>query len=348
MQGRRGLSNEMANATIRDVARAADVSVASASRALNGRDNVRPEMRARVEAAAAALDYVPHAGARSLSLARTSAIGVVLPDLHGEFFSEFVRGLDREASARGFHLLLTNMHADADEGIAALRTMRGRVDGLVVMAPQVDADLLGSHLPASVPAILINCAPNEQQRAELRVDNAAGARAAVAHLADGGRREIVHLSGPEGNIDADGRRQGYLDGMVEAGLTPLVVAGDFHEASGRAAVERMLADDTAFDAIFAANDGMAIGALMALRDAGINVPGRVALVGFDDIPLARLVSPALSTLRIGVSEAGARAVSRLIEIIDGAEDRSAEAMVPQLVVRGSSDDRFPGNTPKRG
>ncbi|MFN3518527.1 MAG: LacI family DNA-binding transcriptional regulator, partial [Sphingomonas sp.] len=101
----------MAGATIRDVARRAEVSVASVSRALNNLANVHPDTRARVLAAAKELGYVPHAGARSLSLARTHAIGVVLPDLHGEFFSELVRGLDREASARGYHLLLSNIHA---------------------------------------------------------------------------------------------------------------------------------------------------------------------------------------------------------------------------------------------
>ncbi|WP_315762805.1 LacI family DNA-binding transcriptional regulator [Sphingomonas sp. Y38-1Y] len=326
----------MANATIRDVAREADVSVASASRALNGRDNVRPELRARVEDAAKRLGYVPHAGARSLSLSRTGAIGVVLPDLHGEFFSEFVRGMDREASARHLHLLLSNMHADPEQGIEALRAMRGRVDGLVVMAPQVDADVLGQHLPASVPAVLVNCAPNQQQRAELRIDNAAGAAAMVDHLVAGGRRAIVHVAGPDGNIDAEERRRGYLDAIARAGLKPRIVAGTFEEASGAAAATELSTGGERFDAIFAANDMMAIGAMVALREAGLRVPRDVAVAGFDDIPLARLVSPALTTIRVGIADAGARAVVRLAALIDGGEDHFVEAMVPRLVVRASA------------
>lgn len=326
----------MANATIRDVARAADVSVASASRALNGRDNVRPELRARVEDAARRLGYVPHAGARSLSLARTNAIGVVLPDLHGEFFSEFVRGMDREASARGLHLLLSNMHADPQQGIEALRAMRGRVDGLVVMAPQVDADVLGSHLPASVPAVLVNCAPNQQARAEMRIDNAVGAAAMVDHLVASGRRAIVHVAGPAGNIDADQRRRGYADAMARAGLAARIVEGTFEEASGAEAATALVRARAPLDAIFAANDMMAIGALVALRDSGIAVPREVAVAGFDDVPLARLVSPGLTTIRVGIAEAGARAVVRLAALIAGSEDHNVEEMVPKLVVREST------------
>src|SRR5512132_1008300 len=146
----------MADATIRDVARRAQVSVASVSRVLNRLDNVSEETRARVTAAVDELGYVPHAGARSLSLARTGAIGVVLPDLHGEFFSEIVRGMDREASRRGYLLLLSNLHGSPDQASLALRAMHGRVDGLIVMAPQLKAEELEAALPPGLPTILIN------------------------------------------------------------------------------------------------------------------------------------------------------------------------------------------------
>ncbi|UUL83365.1 LacI family DNA-binding transcriptional regulator [Sphingomonas qomolangmaensis] len=323
----------MANATIRDVAREAAVSVASVSRVLNGHENVRPELRQRVQAVAARLGYVPHAGARNLSLSRTGSIGVVLPDLHGEFFSEILRGMDREASARGLQLLLTNMHADADSGIVALKAMRGRVDGMVVMAPHVDADELFAHLPPSVPAVLVNCAPHHQQRAELRVDNAGGAAVMVEHLVASGRRAIVHIAGPAGNIDADERRRGYIAAIERAGLERRIVEGDFQEESGERAAQLLLADAVAVDAIFAGNDMMAIGALMALRDAGIDVPGGVAIAGFDDIPLARFVTPSLTTMRIDIAALGMRAVARLTDMIGGGTDTQIEQTMPQLVVR---------------
>jgi LacI family transcriptional regulator len=191
----------MASATIRDVARQADVSVASVSRALNGHSNVHPETRARVVEAAKALGYVPHAGARSLSLARNHAIGVVLPDLHGEFFSEIVRGIDRETTARGYHLLLSNMHADAELAAQAMRSMRGRVDGLIVMAPQLDPAALNEALPKGTPAVLVNTSDGGERQA-MRVDNRAGMETIVRHLLFTGRRSLVHIAGPAGNIDA--------------------------------------------------------------------------------------------------------------------------------------------------
>ena len=144
----------MTGATIRDVARRAAVSVASVSRALNGLSSVHPDTRARVLAAAEALGYVPHAGARSLSLARTHAIGVVMPDLHGEFFSEVIRGLAGAASARGYHLILSNIDEGEDHMAAALRAMRGRVDGLVAMAPPDRAANVRSALAAGGARLL--------------------------------------------------------------------------------------------------------------------------------------------------------------------------------------------------
>ncbi len=147
-----------------------------------------------MEAAARRLGYVPHAGARSLSLSRSNAIGVLLPDLHGEFFSELLRGMDREASARGLQLLLSNMHDDPARAVEALHTMRGRVDGMVVMAPHIDPDRLAGHLPGGIPAILVNCAAHHLPRPELRIDNALGARMMVEHLVGAGRRRILHLA----------------------------------------------------------------------------------------------------------------------------------------------------------
>jgi LacI family transcriptional regulator len=326
----------MVHATIRDVAREADVSVASVSRVLNGHSNVRPAVRERVQAAATALGYVPHAGARNLSLARTNAIGVMLPDLHGEFFSETARGIDSEASARGLQLLLSNAHANPARAVETLRTMRGRVDGVIIMAPDLDPQEMFGHLPASLPAVLINCRENTEGRAELRVDNAAGAEAMVEHLVAIGRRRIVHLSGPEGNSEAQARVAGYRAAMVRHGLAPRVLGGDFLEESGVAAAEELLPEldgSGAADALFAANDMMAIGALMRFRRAGVDVPGRIAIAGFDDVPLARLISPALTTMRVGIAGIGARAVVRLAALIAGGVDHAVEPRTPELIVR---------------
>ncbi|MEG3175532.1 LacI family DNA-binding transcriptional regulator [Sphingomonas sp. RB3P16] len=335
----------MAQATIRDVAREADVSVASVSRALNGHSNVRPEMREHIETVAAALGYVPHAGARNLSLARANAIGVVLPDLHGEFFSETLRGMDRAASERGLHLLLSNLQ-DSDRAVTMLHTMRGRVDGLIIMAPHLDSDLLFAGLPPSIPAVLVNCTAPRGDRPSLRVDNAAGAAAMVAHLVASGRRHIVHLSGPLSNLEARERIDGYETAMCGAGLVPQIVAGDFMQETGAALAAQILRDHPQVDAIFAANDMMAIGLLTALRAAGVDVPGQVAIAGFDDIPLARLISPSLTTMRVDIAGIGARAVARLTEAIAGATDHSLEVSIPELMIRDTTANspRQPGVT----
>src|SRR3569623_3570505 len=171
----------MAHTTIRDVARAAKVSIATVSRALNGRSDVRAAVREHVKAVADALGYVPHTGARSLSLARTNAIGVMLPDLHGEFYSEALRGIDGEASARGLQLLLSNMHAD-QRGAATLRFMRGRVDALIILAPDIEPERLLAHLPASLPTVLISCPDVAADHPQFRIDNATAAEAMVEHL----------------------------------------------------------------------------------------------------------------------------------------------------------------------
>ena len=324
----------MAEATIRDVARRAQLSVATVSRALNGFENVSEQARERIAAAVEELGYVPHAGARSLSLARNNAIGVVLPDLHGEFFSEIVRGMDREASRRGYLLLLSNLHAGGAQAAQALRAMRGRVDGLVVMAPHLPAHELGTALPKGLPSILINTREDSGQHPSIHLDNAGGVRAVVDHLASLGRKRLVHIAGPATNIDAQERESAFRAAVSDHGLSGVVVVGDFEMESGEAAIRELLKQGTEFDAIFAANDNMAIGALEALRSAGKTVPADVAVVGFDDIPLARHLG--ITTVRVRIAELGERAIQRLVDgfVKDIGGD---ELHAPELVIRSTTD-----------
>jgi LacI family transcriptional regulator len=322
----------MAEPTIRDVARLAQVSIASVSRALNNLGTVAEGTRRKVEEAARELGYVPHAGARSLSLARTRAIGVVLPDVHGEFFSEVMRGMDREASGRGYVLLLSNMHGSRERPEDVLRAMRGRVDGLVVMAPHLDADEVEGSLPARVPAVLLNAHGNVRSHSSFGVDNAHGVRTIVEHLRSIGCRSIVHIAGPDDNVDSEQRRHAF-EAML--GANAVVLPGDYSEESGAAAVHALIGDGVSFDAIFAANDMMAIGAMEALRAAGTAVPEKVAVAGFDDVPLARHLG--LTTARVRIDELGANAVARLIDVIDQGEGSTVQQLqAPELIVRAST------------
>jgi LacI family transcriptional regulator len=326
----------MAEATIRDVARRAQVSIATVSRALNGLENVSEETRVKVRTAVAELGYVPHAGARSLSLARAHAIGVVLPDLHGEFFSEIMRGMDREASRHKYLLLLSNLHAGSTQSEVAVRAMRGRVDGLIVMAPHLDRSALERVLPTGLPAVLLNTPLDLGNFASLRLDNAAGVDALVEHLVASGRRRIVHISGPPENTDAQERQAAFEQAIARLlpGSEARVVTGDFTEDGGQRIARDLVAEGADFDAIFAANDMMATGCLLAFKECGIAVPERIAVAGFDDIPLARFVG--LTTVRVRIAELGEAAIARLVGLLDGGGIAAEEYHRPELVIRATT------------
>lgn len=323
-------------ATIKDVARRARVSIASVSRALNNAASVAPQIRARVLRAARTLHYTPHAGARSLITRRTHTVGVLLPDMHGEYFSELIRGADRAARARGLHLLVSSAHDSPAEAAAALRSMNGRVDGLLVMSPHLDAALLADALPPGLPAVLMNTRAPARRFPELLVDDFGGARAVTRHLAGRGYRRIAHLRGPAHNFEAGERLRGYLAGLT-APRQPQVIDGDFTEDSGYRAGRSLAAAPERPEALFAANDMMAIGCLYALTEAGLRVPEDVAIAGFDDIPLARFVTPPLTTVRVDIAAMGQRALERLVESFGSARGRAAaaETLPVELVVRRS-------------
>jgi len=330
----------MKAATIRDVAERARVSVASVSRVLTGAGPVTPATREKVMEAVQALQYVPHSGARSLSTSKTQTIGVILPDLYGEFFSELIRGMDLAARALGYHLIVSSSHDDAEEASAAIRSMRGRVDGLIVLSPHLDAANLATSLAGRLPILLMNGGAGAG-RPSIVVDNHGGAVQAVEHLIATGRRRIAHISGPTGNLEAETRLAGYLEAMARADLPTVVVEGAFDQASGHRAGAELAGRAQRPDALFAGNDMMAVGAMLALQDAGLGVPDDVAVVGFDDVPIAGLMRPGLTTLRIQIAETGRSALERLVRLINAAgeavADTACEVVRPELVVRPSSN-----------
>jgi len=324
-------------ATIKDVARVAGVSVATVSRALNGAENVLPDTRQRILDVARELRYSPSGAARSLITRRTDTVGALLPDLHGEFFSELIRGIDQAARARGLHLLLSSSHDDADEAAAALRAMNGRVDGLIVMSPHADDDFLSQNLPPALPAVLLNSGVRSPTQSVFAVDNFGGAREMTEHLVRSGRRRIAFLGGPAANFEARERERGYRAGLP-AGVEPWLLEGDFSEAGGQRAAQALLALPAAGrpDTVFAANDIMAIGLLGALVAGGVRVPEDIALAGFDDIPISRYVSPALTTMRVPIAAMGGQALEALAQVLErNAPDVTTTVMPVQLVVRRS-------------
>ncbi|GAC1659422.1 MAG: LacI family DNA-binding transcriptional regulator [Gemmatimonadaceae bacterium] len=328
--------------TIRDVARSAGVSVATVSRVFNDSGPVHEATRRRIRAVAKRLRYTPNSAARSLSTNRTRTIGVLLPDLYGEFFSEVIRGIDQTAQGNGYHLVVSSSHNHRADIAAAMAAMHGRVDGLLLMSPGIDARTLSANLAKTLPVVLLNCAVKGSTYDSLNIANREGAYDLVRHLVKGGHRRIAIVQGAAGNVDARDRLRGYRDALRDAGIprTPQwELAGDFTEVSGFAAARALLTLPAASrpTALFAANDSMAIGALSALRENGIAVPGEMAVAGFDDIPIARYMNPALTSVHVEISELGARAVRMLVHAIThkNRHERHRETVPATLVVRRS-------------
>jgi len=306
--------------TIRDVAKAAGVSTATVSRVLNNVGPVGETTRRKVRHAARQLRYVPSALGRSLSTRRTDAIGLLLPDLFGEFFSEVLRGSDQTAQQSRYHLVVSSSHNNKQEIHAALAMMRGRVDGLVIMSPHIDAHTLKENLPHSLPVVLLNCYIDDDSFDSLNVDNFGGAFAMTQHLLGHSRKRIAIITGIEQNLDAAERLRGYQTALANAGVRynpALAVPGNFSEAGGYEAVGALLALPARPDAIFASNDSMAIGALSALRDAGMQVPDEIALAGFDDIPIASYLTPSLTSVHVGIHGLGVRAIETVLNAVSG-------------------------------
>jgi LacI family transcriptional regulator len=326
--------------TIKDVARVAGVSVATVSRALNGHANVTEQTRTHVMGVVARLRFVPSSAAQSMITRRTHTVGALLPDLHGEYFSELIRGIDLAARARGLHLLVSSSHGDAAEAAAALRAMNGRVDGLLVMSPHVSADFLWGNVADELPAVLMNTHVDGGAHSSFAVDNHGGARAMVRHLVERGHRDIAFVAGPESNFEAQERLRGYRTAIAELlpGVAERVLQGDFTQESGFRAGSQVVALTHRPSAVFASNDMMAIGCLSALNEAGLRVPDDIALAGFDDVPVSRYVTPPLTTVRARITELGGLALERLASEIEEAE-RSApshQTLRADLVVRQST------------
>jgi len=332
--------------TIRDVARAAGVSVATVSRVFNDSGPVRETTRRSIIEVARRLQYTPNLAARSLSTRRTATLGVLLPDLYGEFFSEVIRGIDQAVQREGYHLLVSSSHNAPAEVEAALRAMRGRVDGLILMAPDVGASTLVRTLPEQLPVVLLNARIEDPAFDSLRVDNYGGAYRMTAHLVALGYQRIALIAGAERNHEALERRRGYEACLAAHGRAvdqALVYGGDFTEASGYRGVHALWSGPERPDAIFASNDAMAVGALSALRCLNIRVPEDVAVTGFDDIPIAEYINPALTTVRISIAGLGARAAGRLLAAVRAGAGhvRTHETIPTELVIRRSCGTAAP-------
>lgn len=328
----------MSIASIRDVAKAVGVSTATVSRVINGRAGVSEAVRARVIAAAEKLRYVPDSAARTMITGRTNRVGVLLPDIYGGFFSELIRGADLAARRHGLQILLTATHGSALEAAQAIRSMRGHVDALLIMSPHVSPKFLRQHVGEHTPVLLVGSRVRFGGVSHLGIENRLGASTMVEHLARLGYRHIAFITGPDDSADAAERLAGYRRALAQLrpAARPIVLSGRFTEESGFVAGHRLALLEPRPEAIFAANDAMAIGCLLALREARLRVPEDIALAGFDDVPLAQFVQPALTTVRVPIRSVGEEAVEHLAaRLHNPAIEPLARKLAVSLVVRSS-------------
>ena len=331
---------EVSVATIKDVAREAGVSTATVSRVYNGSPLVSENTMRRVLEVAAHMDYWPNGAARSLSTRSTHALGVLLPDLHGEFFSETIRGIDHTAREQQYQIVLSSSHADAGEMISAARTLRGSIDGLIAMAPNKGLAQAIEDFTKHFPVVLLNPGIQVKSCGAISVANEEGAYAMGSHLIKLGHRRIAMLKGPAGNVDAEERLRGYRKALADGGgeISPsLEIDGDFSQLSGYESARRILRREPRPTAVFAANDYMAIGLISALAENGVRVPQDMAVTGFDDIELARYLSSPLTTVRVDAYGLGERAVIQWLEAVrsNGTGLPRQEVLPTTLVVRAS-------------
>jgi LacI family transcriptional regulator len=333
-----------ARATITDVASEAGVHPSTVSRVLNGHagSTIRPATRERVLAAADILGYRPSALARSLRLQRTLTLGMLVPDITNPFFSSIIKGAEDAARERGYNLILCNSEDQPEREAAYLLLLRERqVDGVLIASSQMADETIEGLRADSFPFVLVNRAAQDGEDLAVVVDNHAAAVEVVAHLAALGHRRVGHIAGPQNTTTGRDRREGYEAGVRAHGLAhepALVVEADaFSEDAGDRALGIMLAGPARPTAVFAANDLIAVGMLQRLRRIGVRVPDDLSIVGFNDIPLAGLLEPALTTVRVPQLAMGVAGAHLLIDRLEGRPIGEIRLTLPtELVIRASS------------
>jgi LacI family transcriptional regulator len=327
--------------TIRDVAREAGVSPATAARALAGYGHVSAAARDRVEQAAAAIGYRPNVVARALVSGATQTVGLVVGDIENPFFATAARGLADVLERRGYTLLLANSDEDAGREQRSVEALLARrVDALVVVpAPGDDGGYLRRVVREGRPVVLLDRPLPDLDVDAVLVDNEGGARSAVEHLLRLGHRRIGVVADPPGIASTAERLAGYRAALAAAGLPPderLVSSGGPSQEDGRRTAVRLLSGRERPSALFTVSNFMTAGAVRALRDLGLTSPADVALCGFDDLDWTTLVEPPVTVVSQPVAELGRVVAERLLARLDGDDSPARCIRLPTtLVVRGS-------------
>jgi LacI family transcriptional regulator len=346
-------------ATLRDVAAAARVHPATASRALNPETRilVSEDTARRVAAAAQKLGYRPNPVARSLRTRRSHTVGVLIPDLNNPLFPPIVRGLEDKLAAAGYVALIGNTDADVNRERMLFEQMRARhVDGFVLATATLHDKMLAEAAKADLPVVLMNRLAQDYSFPSVSVDNEQGARMAVSHLARLGHRRIAHIAGPQEASTGVSRLRGFREGMQQHALTVddnlIVYATRYTVEEGarccRELLDRRKAADSdseelaPFTAISAANDMLAVGCYAALEQTPLECPEDLSVIGFNDMPFIDRLRPPLTTVRFPHYQLGTEAAQLLLERINGTDGPvKILYLAPELIVRGSTASPVP-------
>lgn len=323
--------------SLRDVAVRAGVSISTASIALRQDPRVKEETRRRIAQAAEELGYRPNGIARDLKTRRTGMIAILLHSLGGPFFSELVKGIEDVAHVSDFMPIVSSSGKD-DSGLRRF-LLEKRVDGAIILNSNIDEAILETAAGESMPIVVLDRSIRQRHVSPVTCDHRTGARRATQHLMDAGFPEVAFIGGPADSYHGRLRYEGYIEAHADAGR-PLdereIYHGAFTEASGYAIARQMVLTGRVPRAIFAANDEMAIGALRAFGECGVRVPEDVCIVGFDDIRLARYVTPSLSTVRQPMYDLGVVAADTLVRMLRGERDFAPTVLQTELIIRQSS------------
>ena len=333
---------------IHKVASKAGVSIATVSRALNGSTLVKPNTKEKILKIVDELNYIPNPIARSLSKQSTETIGVVLPDLVGEFFMDFIHSIDEEAYKRNWHVLISSSHSERNIIETLIELMgSGRVDGVILMAPQIQNEVSEIIQMSKTPVVLINTCGDFKNIDQIKIYNYQGAYNIVEHFIKvHNYKKIGIINGPKGNCDAEERLSGYLSALKINKITKdssLIINGNFDVESGILGFTMLMNQKIKPEAIFAANDMMAVGIYEAAKEQGYKIPGDIAVAGFDDIYLSQFLNPRLTTIHVPISELGSKAVKYLLDRINKKKSNGKahfEVLPTELVVGGSCGCKY--------
>lgn len=336
-----GEENMAKRITMHDVARAAGVSMMTVSRVVNDKDDVSPTTRERVLDIVEQLNYRPSSLARGLASHRTGTLGFVVPDISNPFFASIVRSAEEAAYAQNYSVFLGNTNEDPQREQAVLHSMEdNQVDGLILCSSRLGDDELFAILERFPASVLVFRQRKQAYIGAITLNDVSGATRAIEHLLSSGHRHIGLISGPPISMSSLNRQEGYQIALTDAGI-PVNEEWICHchpnvEAGQETAVD-LLKNNPELSALFCHNDLIALGALQACNELGLRVPDEVAVIGYDDIRLASLVSPALTTLHIPRIEIGTQAMQMLLnQVADEASEPEEVWITPELVVRESA------------